>query len=115
MRLIEKAAHIRSTRFQLPYGDQGIFLRKDRFDSIGGFPPVAIAEDLFLVRRLTRMGRIGLAPAPVVTSGRRWRTIGVWRATLVNYLIAGGCLMGVPARYLAPLYSLWTPSRKASM
>jgi rSAM/selenodomain-associated transferase 2/rSAM/selenodomain-associated transferase 1 len=115
MRLIEKAAHIRSTRFQLPYGDQGIFLRKDRFDSIGGFPPVAIAEDLFLVRRLARMGRIGLAPAPVVTSGRRWRTIGVWRATLVNYLIAGGCLMGVPARYLAPLYSLWTPSRKASM
>jgi rSAM/selenodomain-associated transferase 2/rSAM/selenodomain-associated transferase 1 len=108
MRLIEKAARIRSAWFQMPYGDQGIFLRKDLFHRIGGFTPVPIAEDLFLVRRLARMGRIGLAAVPVVTSGRRWRTIGVWRATLINYLIAGGCLLGVPARYLAPLYALWT-------
>ncbi len=107
MRLIEKAARIRSDWFQMPYGDQGIFLRKEVFDRIGGFTPVPIAEDLFLVRRLARMGRIGLAPVPVVTSGRRWRTIGVWRATLINYLIAGGCLMRVPPRYLAPLYTLW--------
>lgn len=110
MRLIENAAHIRSAWFQMPYGDQGIFLRKDLFDRIGGFTPVPIAEDLFLVRQLARMGRIGLTPVPVVTSGRRWRTIGVWRATLVNYLIAGGCLIRVPARYLAPLYTLWTKS-----
>jgi hypothetical protein len=108
MRLIEKAARIRSTWFQMPYGDQGIFLYKDLFDRIGGFTPVPIAEDLFLVRRLARLGRIGLAPVPMVTSGRRWRTIGVWRATLINYLIAGGCLVRVPARYLAPLYALWT-------
>lgn len=112
MRLIEKAAHVRSTWFQMPYGDQGIFLRKDLFDRIGGFTPVPIAEDLFLVRRLARMGRIGLAPVPVVTSGRRWRTIGVWRATLINYLIAGGCLIRVPARHLAPLYTLWTKPRE---
>jgi rSAM/selenodomain-associated transferase 2/rSAM/selenodomain-associated transferase 1 len=115
MRLIEKAANVRSARFQMPYGDQGIFLRKDLFNGIGGFTPVAIAEDLFLIRRLWRMGRIGLASVPVVTSGRRWRTIGVWRATLINYLIAGGCLMGVPTRYLAPLYSLWNASRRASI
>lgn len=111
MRLIEKAARIRSSWFQMPYGDQGIFLRKEVFDRIGGFIPVPIAEDLYLVRRLARLGRIGLAPVPVVTSGRRWRTIGVWRATLINYLIAGGCLIHVPARYLAPLYTLWTKPR----
>jgi hypothetical protein len=81
------------------------------FDRIGGFMPVPIAEDLFLVRRLARIGQIRLAPVPVVTSGRRWRTIGVWRATLINYLIAGGCLMRIPARYLAPLYTLWTKPR----
>jgi rSAM/selenodomain-associated transferase 2 len=112
MRLIEKAARIRSAWFQMPYGDQGIFLHKALFDRIGGFTPVPIAEDLFLVRRLAQIGRIGLAPMPVVTSGRRWRTIGVWRATLINYLIAGGCLIRVPARYLAPLYNLWTTPRE---
>ena len=111
MRLIEQTVHIRSTWFQMPYGDQGLFLRNDVFRGIGGFPPVPIAEDLLLVRRLARMGRIRLAPAAVVTSGRRWRRIGVWRATLINYLIAGGCLMRIPARTLAPLYALWTADR----
>ena len=111
MRLIEKAVQIRSRWFQMPYGDQGLFLRKKLFDRIGGFEPVSIAEDLFLVRRLARIGRIGLAPAAVITSGRRWRSIGVWRATLINYLIAGGCLMRIPTSYLAPLYARWTKSR----
>jgi rSAM/selenodomain-associated transferase 2/rSAM/selenodomain-associated transferase 1 len=111
MRLIEKTVHLRSTWFQMPYGDQGLFLRNDVFQRMGGFSPVPIAEDLFLVRRLARMGRIRLARVAVVTSGRRWRRIGVWRATLINYLIAGGCLMRIPARTLAPLYALWTADR----
>lgn len=111
MRLIEQTVHIRSTWFQMPYGDQGLFLRNAVFQGIGGFAPVPIAEDLLLVRRLVRMGRIRLVPAAVVTSGRRWRRIGVWRATLINYLIAGGCLMRIPARTLAPLYALWTADR----
>jgi rSAM/selenodomain-associated transferase 2/rSAM/selenodomain-associated transferase 1 len=111
MRLIEKTVRIRSRWFQMPYGDQGLFLRKKLFDRIGGSEPVPIAEDLFLVRRLARIGRIGLAPSAVVTSGRRWRSIGVWRATLINYLIAGGCLLRIPTNYLAPFYARWTKSR----
>ena len=111
MRLIEKSVQIRSRWFQMPYGDQDLFLRKKLFDRISGFEPVPIAEDLFLVRRLARIGRIGLAPSAVLTSGRRWRSIGVWRATLINYLIAGGCLMRIPPSLLAPLYTRWTKSR----
>ncbi len=107
MRLIEKAARIRSAVFNLPYGDQALFMTKTQFDKVGGFPLVPIAEDLHLVRRLARQGRIRLAPGAAVTSGRRWRSIGIWRATAINYLIAGGCLAGVPPKYLAPLYKLW--------
>jgi rSAM/selenodomain-associated transferase 2/rSAM/selenodomain-associated transferase 1 len=104
MQLIERIVHLRATMFRLPYGDQGLFMRKESFDRQGGFPPVPIAEDLFLVRRMARLGRIELARAKVVTSGRRWRNEGTWRTTLINYLIAGGCLLGVDPKRLAALY-----------
>ena len=111
MRLIEKTAHLRARLLNLPYGDQGFFLRRDLFEQAGGFPETAIAEDLFLARRLARRGRVALAPGYAVTSGRRWRDIGIGRATLINYLIAGGCLLGVDPGRLASLYTLWAGKR----
>jgi rSAM/selenodomain-associated transferase 2/rSAM/selenodomain-associated transferase 1 len=107
MRLIEKTVQIRSTLLQMPYGDQALFMSRNIFEKVGGFPRVPIAEDLFLVRRLARLGRIAQARGSVLTSGRRWRTIGIWRTTLINYLIAGGCLLGMDPRHLAPLYRKW--------
>jgi rSAM/selenodomain-associated transferase 2/rSAM/selenodomain-associated transferase 1 len=107
MRIIEKTVQIRSTLFQMPYGDQGIFLPRAVFNKIGGFPATPIAEDLYLVRRLARRGRIAIAPGVALTSGRRWRNIGPWRTTLVNYMIAIGCIAGVNPNRLAPLYRLW--------
>jgi GT2 family glycosyltransferase len=91
----------------MPYGDQALFMSRNIFEKVGGFPRVPIAEDLFLVRRLARLGRIAQARGSVLTSGRRWRTIGIWRSTLINYLIAGGCLLGMDPRHLAPLYRKW--------
>jgi uncharacterized protein len=111
MRLIEKAARIRSSLFQMPYGDQALFMPRPVFEKVGGFPVTPIAEDLYLVRRLARLGRVGLAKGMSLTSGRRWRHIGVWRATMINYLIAIGCLIGVDPHKLAPLYRLWTHNR----
>ena len=104
MGLITWATRLRSSYFKLPYGDQGLFMRPDTYAQLGGFPEVAIAEDLLLVRQAGRLGKIEIAPAMAVTSGRRWRRRGVWRTTLINYLIAGGCLAGVPPKYLAFLY-----------
>ncbi|MCF8062888.1 MAG: TIGR04283 family arsenosugar biosynthesis glycosyltransferase [Deltaproteobacteria bacterium] len=94
MRMVEGMTNIRSRLFQLPYGDQGIFLRREVFEGVGGFPEVAIAEDLLLVRRLARWGRIRIADRAVVTSARRWRSLGVLRTTLINQVILAGCLWG---------------------
>jgi rSAM/selenodomain-associated transferase 2 len=106
MRLVEKTVQIRSRLFQMPYGDQALFLPKTTFEKAGGFPLVPIAEDLYLVRRLGRLGRVALAPGAVVTSGRRWRKLGLLRTTLINYLIAIGCIAGINPRRLAPLYRI---------
>ena len=107
LRLIERTVQIRSTLLQMPYGDQALFMPKPIFEQAGGFPDTPIAEDLYLVRRLARLGRIAQARGTVLTSGRRWRTLGVFRTTLINYLIAGGCLLGMDPRHLAPLYRKW--------
>ncbi|MBI5552285.1 MAG: TIGR04283 family arsenosugar biosynthesis glycosyltransferase [Desulfobacterales bacterium] len=109
MRWIERAANWRSSFLRMPYGDQAFFMRREMFDRAGGFPPVPIAEDLFLARRMARLGRIGLAPGAAVTSARRWRSRGILRTTLINYLIAGGCLLGVDPGRLAPLYKKGSP------
>lgn len=105
MSWIERAANARSVWLNMPYGDQAMFTRKALFDQIGGFPNVPIAEDLYLVRKMKRRGRIAMARGGVLTSGRRWRAMGIGRTTLINYRIAIGCLMGRDPHKLALLYN----------
>ncbi|MBW2064191.1 MAG: TIGR04283 family arsenosugar biosynthesis glycosyltransferase [Deltaproteobacteria bacterium] len=95
MKFVETMTNMRSRYLHLPYGDQALFLRKETFQSLGGFPDVPIAEDLYLVSRLSKVGKIRLAPAHVLTSGRQWQRIGIFRNTLVNILIAASCAMGI--------------------
>lgn len=104
MKGIEALTNFRARFLGLPYGDQGLFLRKEVFRRVKGFPRVPIAEDLFFVRKLSRLGRIGIAPGHVVTSARRWRKVGLLRTTLLNQIIVAGCYLGVPTRKLVPLY-----------
>jgi uncharacterized protein len=104
MKIIELMTNIRSQYFNLPYGDQGLFIRKSIFDSTDGFPDVPIAEDLFLVRRLSKKGRIRIAPVHVVTSARRWQTLGLFRTTLINQFILAGLCLGISPSTLSSLY-----------
>jgi len=104
LRIIERLANFRSRRMGLPYGDQGIFLRKRAFDEAGGFPELPIMEDYELMRRLKRRGRVALADAAAVTSARRWERLGVLRTTLINQLVIAGYILGVKPQRLKALY-----------
>jgi rSAM/selenodomain-associated transferase 2/rSAM/selenodomain-associated transferase 1 len=106
MQAIAFLTNLRAGRLKLPYGDQGLFMRRADFYRFGGFPETPIAEDLYLVRKMARNGRIAMAPVAAVTSGRRWRRLGPLRTTLVNTLVAVGCLAGIPPERLSPLYRL---------
>ncbi len=103
MRVVEFNTNTRCRLFQLPYGDQGLFMPREVFEEAGGFPRVPIAEDLLLVRKLKKRGRIGLAPAHVLTSARRWKALGVVRTTLINQLIVVGIYLGISPATLASL------------
>jgi len=104
MKVIELLTNIRSRYLKLPYGDQGLFIRKSVFESVGGFPEVPIAEDLLLLRRLSKYGRIRITPAHALTSARRWQTLGLFRTTLINQIILIGCWLGVSPGALASMY-----------
>jgi len=104
MKMIEGLTNFRSQILKIPYGDQGLFVRRPVFESIGGFPEVTLAEDLFLVRLLSKRGRIRTVPAKAITSGRRWRELGVLRTTLINQVIVAGCYLGISSKELARLY-----------
>ncbi len=110
-RWIERATNARARRRQLPYGDQALFLRRETFRGAGGFRELPIMEDYEFVRRLRRQGRIAVAPAVALTSGRRWRELGVVRTTLLNQAMILGYHLGVPPARLAAWYRRRRPLR----
>ncbi|MDB5338718.1 MAG: hypothetical protein JWN70_4337 [Planctomycetaceae bacterium] len=105
LRWIEWGANLRSQYRQLPYGDQGLFVRAALFHRIGGFPHWPLMEDYELCRRLRKQGRIRLAPAAVTSSARRWLKFGLCRTTLMNQICIAGFRMGVSPERLARWYS----------
>ena len=105
LRLVEHGANLRSRIFSLPYGDQGFFMTRENFARSGGFARVPVMEDFEFVTRVKKMGGIGLAKARVLTSSRRWRTLGLVRTTIVNQLMITGYLAGTAPERLARLYA----------
>jgi rSAM/selenodomain-associated transferase 2/rSAM/selenodomain-associated transferase 1 len=93
-RRIERMVNWRSRVLSMPYGDQALFVKTCDFRRLGGFRNMPILEDVDLVRRLHHWGRIVTVPAKVVTSGRRWRELGPWRATILNRLAAYAFALG---------------------
>ena len=70
-------------RVDLYYGGSGLFVRRDVFEGLGGFPEIPVMEDVVFVRRMGRAGRTAFLPGPVLSSPRRWagyplRTLALW-------------------------------------
>ncbi len=104
LRLVEKLVNCRSHLFQLPYGDQAIFLKAATFQQLGGFPDLPIMEDFQLIRQLQKLGKIAIVPVPVKTSPRRWQKLGVWQTTIINQLVIFGFFLGIPPEKIANFY-----------
>ena len=96
-------ADLRSRYSRLPYGDQGLFVQRDAFSKVGGFPEQPLMEDLALSRRLRSMGRIRIVAANVRVSGRRFLTRPLWYGFLIN-VFPLLYRLGVSPRRLAALY-----------
>jgi len=88
----------------LIYGDQGLFLRREDFQRLGGFPNIRLMEDLFFTRALKNEGRIVLLPKRIYVSARRWKKAGVIRQTLRNWTLTTLAAGGIHPDRLAAFY-----------
>ena len=106
-RLLPVVAALMNARSRLTgiaTGDQALFVRRDAFDAVGGFPEQPLMEDIELSKRLRRVGAPACLRAKVRTSGRRWDRRGVWRTILLMWRLRLLYWLGVPAERLAAAY-----------
>ncbi|MEQ8210562.1 MAG: TIGR04283 family arsenosugar biosynthesis glycosyltransferase [Lacipirellulaceae bacterium] len=104
-RLLEAGNTFRARQLRIPYGDQGLFFRREFFESIGGFPNIPLMEDLRLMRALRKSGHSPtILPGPIVVSARRWQEQGIVRQTLLNWSLAWKDRRGESADRLAARY-----------
>jgi rSAM/selenodomain-associated transferase 2 len=102
-RYLELAVAMRCAVLRMPYGDQGLLISRNLYDSIGGFRPIPLMEDVDLLRRLGR-GRIAMLDARAVTSARRYKTDGYFARMLRNGLCLALFYFKAPFRYIVRLY-----------
>lgn len=102
---VEWGVKWRSRLLQLPYGDQALFLKCDRFHDLSGFPEeLPIMEDFVFVRRLRKIGKAYIVPESVRTSARRWQRLGILRTTAINQVMILGYFLGISPTKLAHWY-----------
>jgi len=108
LRLVEFFANLRARLFQLPYGDQAIFLTRDAYEEVGGFRDYPFLEDLDMAIRLRKKGyRLKALQYPVIVSARRFGDKGFLRPiikSLRNVVIASLFMFGVSPYRLIRLY-----------
>ena len=106
LRVVAALMNGRSRLTGIATGDQAIFVRRDTFAALGGFPDLPLMEDIALSRRLKRLGPPACLRQRVTTSGRRWESQGPWRTILLMWWLRFGYWRGVPAESLAGRYRL---------
>ncbi len=103
-RLIESWVKLRCSLFNLPYGDQGIFVRRDVFEKTGGYRDIPLMEDVELIGRLKREGRLVILKKSALTHARRWIEKGLIRTAASNQMLMLMYKLGMDAHTLARIY-----------
>lgn len=104
LRIVEQMMNLRSRWTGIATGDQGIFVRRDVFERLDGFPDIPLMEDIALSRRLKHTAAPVCLRARLVTSSRRWEQQGVVRTILLMWRLRFAYWLGVAPTRLAAHY-----------
>lgn len=103
-RFMELGAHLRDRIGGLPYGDQGLLMRRDLFSAVGGFPDIPLMEDVAIIRALRGRARLERLRSHLVVSPRRWIRQGPYRTWARNSVLVAAYLAGASPWLLARWY-----------
>lgn len=104
LHVVAAMMNLRSRITGMATGDQAIFVTRLAFEQAGGFAPIALMEDIALSKRLRRISPPACIDTPVITSGRRWETRGVWRTIALMWGLRLAYVCGVAPATLARWY-----------
>jgi rSAM/selenodomain-associated transferase 2 len=96
--------NLRSRATGIASGDQAMFVRRDAFRRVGGFPEVELMEDIALSRTLKRVSRPACLRERVTTSARRWEARGVARTVALMWWLRLRFFLGADPARLARRY-----------
>ena len=102
--VVARLMGLRSRLTGIATGDQAIFVRRQAFQAVGGFPAIALMEDIALCKRLKRLGRPLCLRACVTTAGRRWEKNGVLSTILLMWRLRLAYFFGADPKELARQY-----------
>lgn len=108
-RIIEKMMNWRSRISGIATGDQAIFIRRELFEAVGGFPLIALMEDIELCACLKKNSQPVCIRATVTTSARRWQGSGIAATVIKMWCLRAAYFLGVSPRRLGD----WYDSRRA--
>ncbi|MDH5180827.1 MAG: TIGR04283 family arsenosugar biosynthesis glycosyltransferase [Gammaproteobacteria bacterium] len=103
-RLIAAIMNVRSRLTGIATGDQCIFVKRDVFDQINGFPLQALMEDIEISKRLKRISRPYCLRPQVITSSRRWEEKGICRTILLMWYLRARYFCGSSPDKLEQIY-----------
>jgi rSAM/selenodomain-associated transferase 2 len=102
--LVAAAMNMRSRLTGIATGDQAIFMTRAAFAATGGFPDIALMEDVALSARLKALGRPLCLRERVVTSGRRWESRGIVATVVLMWGLRLAYFFGAEPAALARHY-----------
>lgn len=104
-RIIERFIHWRALVTGIATGDQGIFVRRDAFEAVGGYPEIPLMEDVTMSRRLRRRAWPVCCRSGLTTSSRRWEQQGVLRTVWLMWRLRFAYWRGADPALLAHRYA----------
>lgn len=104
LRVVERAMNWRSRLTGISTGDQAMFVRREVFDRLGGFPEQPLMEDIQLSKRLKREGGLACLSACVTTSARRWERFGIFSTMALMWRLRFLYWLGASPERLVAMY-----------
>jgi rSAM/selenodomain-associated transferase 2 len=104
LRVVAALMNLRSRWSGIATGDQAMFMTREAYQRVGGFPVQPLMEDVEISRRLKRLSSPACLRARVRTSGRRWEQRGVWRTIVLMWRLRWRYWRGESAARLAEAY-----------